>query len=75
MDWDKQTVKVYDDSAKALAQYYKDIGPRVKDIERGLSLAGANKNARVIEIGCAYGREADEIIKRVGSFIGIDPYL
>lgn len=73
MNWQIQTIKTYDDSAVALAQYFKGIGPRVSDIELGLKLANASKNARAIEIGCGDGRDAVEIKKRVAWYEGFDP--
>jgi SAM-dependent methyltransferase len=75
VDWHKKTVKVYDDSAEALAEYFSGISARVKDIEIALKLAGRHKDkrARVVEIGCGDGRDAEEIIKRVGYYEGIDP--
>ncbi len=73
MDWHKQNVKVYDESAQELASYFSGIGPRFEDIERGLELAGKKDGARVIELGCGDGRDAAEIIKRVNWYEGIDP--
>lgn len=70
---DDETLDTYDRSALKLAQYFKGIGPRVKYIERTLDLAGKNDgSASVLEIGCGDGRDAMEIIKRVGSYTGID---
>ena len=73
MDWYTQTVKTYDDSAAVLAKYFKGIGPRVDDVDRGLQLANANTGAQVVEIGCGDGRDAAEIIKRVSWYQGFDP--
>jgi len=73
MEWKQQNVKVYDDSAKALAQYFKGVGSRIADIELGLKLAKVGDNARVVEIGCGSGRDALEIVKRVGWYEGFDP--
>jgi trans-aconitate methyltransferase len=73
MDWDAKTIATYDNSAEALAEYFKGIGARVTDIELGLSLASAVKKAKVVEIGCGDGRDAVEIIKRVGWYEGFDP--
>lgn len=67
------TIETYDRSARALAEYFKGIGARVDDIERALELAGAAGNIRVLEIGCGDGRDAKEIVKRVGWYRGIDP--
>jgi ubiquinone/menaquinone biosynthesis C-methylase UbiE len=73
MDWYSQTIKTYDESAHELAEYFKGIGARVADIELGLKLAQAPSGARVVEIGCGDGRDAEEIIKRVAWYEGFDP--
>ena len=73
MNWQQKTLDTYNDSAQALAQYFKDIGPRVKDIEIALKLAGVSKEARVVEIGCGDARDALEIAKRVKWYQGFDP--
>jgi len=74
MDWGKRTIETYDKSAEALAQYFKDVGARTEDIERGLSLAHAdNGKAKVLEIGCGDGRDAAEIVQRVAWYEGFDP--
>jgi SAM-dependent methyltransferase len=73
MNWNNQTIQTYDKSANKLADYFKGIGPRVKDIELGLKLANVNGNARVVEIGCGDGRDAKEIIKQVAWYEGFDP--
>ena len=69
----EQTIRTYDESAEALAEYFKGIGPRIHDIEKGLKLAHAGPEARVVEIGCGDGRDATEIAKRVGWYEGFDP--
>lgn len=73
MDWQKQNIKVYNDSAAEIAAYFSGIGSRVEDIERGFQLAEKTKGARAVEIGCGDGRDAAEIIKRAGWYEGIDP--
>jgi ubiquinone/menaquinone biosynthesis C-methylase UbiE len=73
MDWNTQTIKTYDQSAKKLAEYFKDAGARVEDIKLGLKLAQAGANARVVEVGCGDGRDAEEIAKHVGWYEGFDP--
>ena len=76
MDWKTQTVKVYNEAAKELAEYFKGIGARIDDIELGLKLAHVDKNnARVVEIGCGDGRDAEEIVKRVEWYEGYDPSI
>jgi SAM-dependent methyltransferase len=73
MNWQEQNVGVYNNSAVEMSAYLSGIGPRIKDIERGLILAGKQDDASVIELGCGDGRDAIEIIKRVRHYIGIDP--
>lgn len=73
VDWDAQTIKTYNDSAKDLAEYFRGIGPRVSDVELGLKLAQAADSAKVVEIGCGDGRDAEEITKRVAKYEGFDP--
>ncbi len=73
MDWQAETITTYDDSAQRLSEFFKGFGARVLDIEHGMQLAGADDTARVIEIGCGDGRDATEIIKRVGWYEGFDP--
>lgn len=74
MNYSKTTIDTYDKSAKELAEYFRGIGPRIKDIELALELAGAkDRSARVVEIGCGDGRDAQEIIKRTAWYEGFDP--
>lgn len=73
MNWNSKTIETYDKSADALAEYFKGVGPRTDDIELALKLAEATKPARVVEIGCGDGRDAAEIMKRVGWYEGFDP--
>lgn len=68
-----ETLNTYNRSAKQLAKYFKDIGPRVKNIEQALELAGKNDGtANALELGCGDGRDAVEIIKRCRTYTGID---
>jgi SAM-dependent methyltransferase len=73
MDWQEKTIQTYDTSADALAQYFAGHGARTDDIDRALELAGAGTDARVVEIGCGDGRDAAEIIPKVGWYEGFDP--
>lgn len=73
MDYHKVTIDTYNRSAKKLAEHFRGIGPRVKDIELALELAGNPQDARVVEIGCGDGRDAIEIVRRVGWYEGFDP--
>jgi hypothetical protein len=62
MNWHERTLQTYNESAEELAEQFKGIGARTQDIERGLSLTGSGRNARVVEIGCGDGRDAEEIV-------------
>jgi predicted TPR repeat methyltransferase len=74
MDWHDRTVETYDQSAKRLADYFAGIGSRVEDIDKGIELTQQIPGAlRVVEIGCGDGRDAEEIIKKVGWYEGFDP--
>lgn len=71
-DLRQQTIDTYDKSAKALADYFRGIGSRTDDIEEAFELADNPSHARVIEIGCGDGRDAKEIVKRAGWYLGFD---
>jgi SAM-dependent methyltransferase len=71
-DWKQKTVDTYNKSAVELAEYFKGIGPRVKDIEKAFELAGNRQNPNVLEIGCGDGRDAKEIVKYTTNYIGFD---
>ena len=71
-DWKQRNIDTYNKSAKELAEYFRGIGPRVKYIELAFTAAGNPKNARVLEIGCGDGRDAKEIVKRAGWYLGFD---
>lgn len=68
-----ETLQAYNTYAREYAAYFKGIGSRVTDIERALNLAGkTDGTADVLEIGCGDGRDAEEIVKRVKTYKGID---
>ena len=68
-----ETLDTYNRSAKQLAEYFKGIGSRTKYVKLALELAGKNDGtADVLELGCGDGRDAVEIIQRVGNYMGID---
>ncbi len=67
------TLKTYNFSAKELANYFHTIGSRVKYIEAALEMAGQNDgSANVLELGCGDGWDADDILQRVQSYVGLD---
>lgn len=73
MDWNSKTVKTYDDSAEPLAKFMQGFGSRARDIEQAIWLLGESDYIRAVEIGCGDGRDAEEIVKRVGWYEGFDP--
>ncbi len=66
-----ETVDTYNKSARALAEKFNAIGPRVEDINYVFSHSGKT-NPFVVEIGCGNGRDAQEIIKRTNNYLGLD---
>jgi len=68
----QQTVDTYNKSARELAEYFRGIGSRTKDIDLAIELAGNPDDPRIVEIGCGDGRDAKEIIKRTSSYTGFD---
>lgn len=67
------TLDTYNKSASELAGYFKGIGSRIEDIDLALKLADkSDGSASVLEIGCGDGRDAEEILKRVKNYKGID---
>ncbi len=67
MNWDQQNIKVYNQSAQAMSEYFSGIGSRTEDIERGIALAGNPSEPRIVEIGCGDGRDTIEIARRARS--------
>jgi SAM-dependent methyltransferase len=68
----RETVETYNQSAEALSEYFRGIGPRTEHINKAFELAGNPDNAKVLEIGCGDGRDAAEIVKRANWYIGFD---
>ena len=66
-----KTVQNYDKYAVALAEKFDKIGARKKDIEKVFSHT-KKQNPRVSELGCAHGRDAQEILKHTSNYIGVD---
>lgn len=73
MSWHDKNIEVYNRAAPELAAYFSGIGPRVAHINRAYDLAGVTENARVVEIGCGDGRDAEVITKRSAWYEGVDP--
>jgi SAM-dependent methyltransferase len=73
MSWHEKNIEVYDRSAAELAEYFKGIGARADDIDTALALAGVGSEAKVVEIGCGDGRDAEVITQKVAWYEGVDP--
>jgi len=67
----KKTIQGYDDFADEMAKKFDAIGPRVKEINKVFKLI-EKKNPSVLELGCANGRDAQEILLHTSDYIGID---
>ncbi len=75
MNYRDVTVATYDASAQAMADHFQNYGTGAarKEIDEALRLAGHPKAARVVDIGCGAGKEAAELVPRVGWYEGFDP--
>jgi hypothetical protein len=62
---DRTTIATYDNSAQELAAYFAGIGSRLDIIQEALQLAGKPHEAKVVEVGCGDGRDAEDIIPLV----------
>lgn len=75
------TLATYDSDPKQYAHHMVTIGSRVAEIALGLDLAGYEPleissdglEASVVEYGCGAGRDAKDIVQRVGQYLGTDP--
>lgn len=71
MNKKEQTVHTYNTTAERMVQKFSKSGVRVNDIQETFALL-SRENPFVIEIGCASGRDAKEIIKYTHHYIGLD---
>jgi SAM-dependent methyltransferase len=71
MNKKEQTIKTYNDNAKGLAEKFNDSGIRKKDVDEVFALLKKG-NPVVLEIGCANGRDAKEILKHTNQYLGLD---
>lgn len=67
----QQTVDTYNKSASSLAEKFDSIGARAENIDEAFSFI-TKANPKVLEIGCANGRDAKEILKHTSDYLGID---
>lgn len=69
----QKTIDAYDQSSLFYADRFDSYGVRTADIQRCFSL-NKSGSKKVLELGCANGRDACEIISEVGSenYVGVD---
>ena len=67
----EENLQIYNKCAAGFAAKFNNIGPRTKDVEKGFSFIKKD-NPRVVELGCANGRDAKEILKHTNDYLGID---
>lgn len=65
-----KTIKVYNDNAKDYASKF-DKWPRPKELKKVFGLCHKT-NPRVLELGCANGKDIKEILKRTNNYLGAD---
>ena len=66
------TIDTYNQSAQALAEYFRGIGPREKYVDIAFAVIGNPVAPNVLEIGCGDGRDAKVIMERTPNYLGID---
>jgi len=70
MDKKEQTIQAYNNNAEEIAKKFEGFD-RSKDINELFALIG-KKNPRVLEIGCAGGRDAAVFLQKTTDFLAID---
>jgi len=68
----KDITHAYDITAVEYRKRYDAIPPRTEDIDLAFSFIENITNPKVMEIGCAYGREAQYILTKTNDYLGID---
>ena len=68
----QKTRDTYNYSADNLSRHYDQIGSRDGDIDLAFTLAGNPRNARVLELGCGNGRDANSILRYTTNYTGVD---
>ncbi len=71
MNLKQQTIDTYNASADAIADKLNKSGARVEDVARLFGYVDV-ENPRVLEIGCAQGRDVSEILKFTDRYVGTD---
>jgi SAM-dependent methyltransferase len=72
-DKNKKTVEAYDKNPQFYGDKFDDYGPRTDDIDRAIRL-NESGSQKVLELGCANGRDAQYVISKAGidNYTGID---
>jgi SAM-dependent methyltransferase len=64
--------QAYDIAATEYRKKYEQIPARREDVEIAFSFYTKDYQPKVLEIGCAYGREAKYILTKTPHYIGVD---
>jgi len=67
----QKTISTYDKSAKVIAKRLDNSEPCNKHIDRAFEMIKI-ANPKVIELGCANGRDAKYILTKTSDYLGID---
>jgi SAM-dependent methyltransferase len=68
-----QTISSYDKNASKYTNKFNQIGARISDIQKAFSFFNVKpEKLKVVELGCANGRDAKEILKYTKNYLGID---
>lgn len=68
----KETINTYNRFAQEMSQRFRTYS-RLADVQETFErLEGSKDNPKVLEIGCADGRDAVDIIKLTNDYLGID---
>jgi inosine/xanthosine triphosphate pyrophosphatase family protein/SAM-dependent methyltransferase len=67
----QQTIDIYNKNAPALSGKFDSFGARVGYIDKAFSYSKKN-DPFTVEIGCANGRDAKEILEHTDNYLGID---
>lgn len=69
-----RTIQSYNEKAEEISAKFQALGPRIEDIERAIALrAKGDDSLNVVELGAGDGRDAKEIVKKVNSYVGVEP--
>lgn len=67
----EQNIQTYDKNAQAMMKKFGDIGAKAEDVKNTFSCI-KKENPKVLELGCANGRDAGEILKYTDDYLGLD---